>query len=311
MTGKIYRGGLCAATFMLLLSGNSVQAESRTGLTISPAISRAIIGQNEAEKSLEFNITNNTKTYIRLKITTLDFGALDETGGLFLIGQPNDFQKKYGLANWLSLATPYVELAPSQSSSIKVSIINKDSLSPGGHYGAITFNSEASDSNGNSQINLKPVLTGLIFATKEGGAKPHLALNTFDHPRDWAHLPKNINLRFQNFGNIHLTPRGLVMITDPIGRVVSGGIINQNSGIILPSTFRRYSTPLNSSQIAYVPGKYKLTIRYRYDGEDNFRIIETTFNNANLPLAGASVIVITGVILLIAWGLRWVSQRKH
>lgn len=298
-----------AAASVALLASSSINAVSRTGLTISPAITRAIIGQNEAKKTLEFNITNNTGTGVKLKITALDFGTLDETGGLFLIGQPNDFQKKYGLANWLSVETPSLALAASQSQAVQITITNKDSLSPGGHYGAITFNSDTSDSNGNSQISLKPVLTGLIFATKEGNAMPRLALKSFDQPRDWKSLPEKVNLRFNNYGNVHLTPRGLVLVTDPVGRVVTRGIINENSGIILPSTFRTYPTVLKSSQVAFVPGKYKLTIRYRYDGEDNFRIVEATFNNVNLPLIGESVLGLAIVVYLSFWALRRKFRR--
>jgi len=60
-----------------------------------------------------------------------------ETGGVVFSGLSADYQQKYGLANWITLERSIVTVAARSTQNIKFEIRNDETLSPGGHYGAI------------------------------------------------------------------------------------------------------------------------------------------------------------------------------
>jgi len=55
-----------------------------------------------------------------------------------------------------------------------------------------------------------------------------------------------------------------------LGREVRKGIINPESGFLLPETLRAYQIDLRSLSWSIFPGKYTLTVQSRYDGRENF-----------------------------------------
>jgi hypothetical protein len=114
-----------------------------------------------------------------------------------------------------------------------------------------------------------------VFVKKIGGEINGLGLKGSEFSRNVVRLPEKVRLRFQNSGNVHVVPRGIVTIIDPLGRVAIKGIINEESGIILPETLRTYPVTLKSVEKILVPGNYTLSIAYRYDGKEAFETVST------------------------------------
>src|SRR5207244_2068642 len=84
----------------------------------------------------EVILTNHTMTLQELDLSVRDFGSLNDTGGILLEGS-NRYTQRYGLASWLSLGTDTVVLQPNETRSVPVTVYNRSSLQPGGHYGAV------------------------------------------------------------------------------------------------------------------------------------------------------------------------------
>jgi hypothetical protein len=114
-----------------------------------------------------------------------------------------------------------------------------------------------------------------------------------------------VHLRFQNNGNVHLVPRGVISVTDPFGRVVVKGIINQESALILPETLRVYPVRLDKLATSLVPGRYTLTTTYRYDGKDDFTIVSSQFDFIP-PIA-----IVIVLLLAVAFGWYAIRGRRH
>ena len=264
--------------FLLALAGFlkidpvSAQAEN-SGFSINPFFQDITLAKDQSGAPFQLEVANNSDIPAILRLSVLDFGALDESGGVAFLGTTGDPEQKYGLASWVNLENDTLVIDPGEKKTVKGTIQNKESLSPGGHYGAIFFKTEkGSDASANNQnnITLDPSFASLLFVRKIGGEIYGLQLS--DEIADTAlfALPKTIRLRFQNTGNVHVTPRGTVEISDPLGRIVSRGIINGESGIILPETFRAFPTPMRTLTLAFLPGRYKISVAYRYDGQDDF-----------------------------------------
>ncbi len=256
---------------MVLLDTPAFADSSPSGLTVSPAFQEMLLDQAEQEKVFFVSVTNNTHDAVILRLSVYDFGGLDESGGVAFLGASNNLEKKYSLASWMRPEKDVVTLEPGETQRVRVTIENRESLGPGGHYGALTFKTEGDTrADMDNSIAVNQLFSTLVFVKKIGGEVYGLDLRGNELAHNLAHLPGTVRLRFQNTGNVHVVPRGIITISDPLGRVVRKGIVNEESGIILPETLRAYSISLKSVRKSFIPGKYTLSISYRYDGKETF-----------------------------------------
>jgi hypothetical protein len=283
--------------------GGGAGAAPPTGLTVSPAFQMVTIRPGAAEQPVSFRVTNDRPVAQDLSLSVRDFNTLNESGGLFFVGtNPTALQKKYGLAKWVSLPTDHVIVQPKQTITLKASILNLPDLSAGGHYGALMIS--LGGNSGGGRVGLQPIASSLLFVTKPQGATHQLSLSGVDFSHGWLKLPDHISLRFQNTGNTHVVPRGGVYLRDSAGRLISKGIINQNSNIILPETYRRYDVPLTETSSAVRPGKYSLRVDFRFDGISQYRSYQADFWYFSfLPWLGGVMVIII-IAALMTWPRR-------
>lgn len=259
-----------AGLLLIFASPNVLAAPSsksvKSGITLSPFEQQISIAPDDSNRTFNLDITNNTASLQELNLAARDFGSLNDTGGVLLEGS-KAYSQKYGLTSWLSLGTDTVTLQPGEKRSVPVTIENRASLQPGGHYGAVVASVTSLNDQSKNQVVINQQLLSLILVKKVGGEKYNLKLKDVNQNGNWFHLPNIIKLRFQNPGNVHVVPRGEVKLKSPAGKVLAHGIINSESAYILPETFRELYVPLTKNGSSYpLPGVYSVEVDYRYDG---------------------------------------------
>lgn len=283
-------------------------ADGQGGLTISPAFQEIILEEKDTEKSFSVSLTNNSSVPMALRLSLYDFGGLDDSGGVAFLGASNDLAKKYALASWMKVEGNSLLLGPNESKEVSVIIENNTTLSPGGHYGALMFQVENTPSDtadiSSNDISVQQMFSSLVFAKKVGGEIYNLELNAQTYRNLFLRFQERLDLSFKNAGNVHLVPRGIVRVKDPLGRVVAKGIINQESVIILPETLRSYPVQLVNQGVLLIPGRYTLETAYRFDGKDDFSTIVLQFYFIPLP-ATLGFLSLVGVL-----GWYWSRRRR-
>jgi hypothetical protein len=257
-----------------------VYAETSTGGTfsVSPLFTDISVGEGETAKDFELSVSNGTADPVVLRLSLIDFGSLNESGGIAFLGKEANGVNRYALAYWIVPEKDVVTLLPGSEEKLRFTLENRESLSPGGHYGAVLFSVE--NEGGNQQgspsaVSVSSTFSALIFARKEGGILQEFSFKEqgFERYSWWSGLPMGISLRFQNSGNVDIVPRGRAMLVDPFGRVVAKGIINEDSARILPESFRVYHLKLSPLSAYVLPGPYTVMTEYRFDGQDAFQTI--------------------------------------
>lgn len=305
---SIFAGIFLISTLLSFTNCLAESQEENKGFSISPFFQDITLEKNQNGASFDVKITNNTQNLAIFKLSLVDFGAMDESGGVAFLAPSDELENKYGLASWVILEKDAIVLEPGETQVARVKIENKESLSPGGHYAAIIAkmdNSQSGSLDESSEISLEPSLASLIFVRKIGGEIYNLILKNSEFQGGIFSLASNIKIRFQNSGNVHLIPRGTVRIIDPLGREVMKGIINNESALILPETFRVFPVPLRKIALAFVPGKYEVLIEYRYDRKDDFVIWSENLDFFPIS-AMLACLIITGSIA----GYGWLKFRK-
>ncbi|HSH18368.1 MAG TPA: hypothetical protein VK978_03215 [Candidatus Saccharimonadales bacterium] len=291
---------LGALLCLLVFSPETQAAPPRkSGVTIAPAFQEIVITPDDPSKRFDFAITNNTAEPLEFSLSVVDFGSLDESGGVLYIGDAKkQLEYRYGLTGWVTLAKDRVVVEPKSTEKVPVTIFNRESLTPGGHYGAILV-SPAETGERPTKVQINQVLSSLLFVKKQGGEVYRLGLQSHDMPANIFKVPESVGLRFQNAGNVHVVPRGTVTITDPAGRVVRRGFINQGSTLALPESFRQLPAHLETVRAAWLPGRYGMEIAYRFDGKESVEITRVSFVYINIWLAALTLAILVLSILML------------
>ncbi|MGH7157266.1 MAG: hypothetical protein ACREGG_04115, partial [Candidatus Saccharimonadales bacterium] len=299
---------LSLPAILLLNSPAKAATPTPSGITVSPAFQMVQVPTGAAEQPITFTITNNQPTAQTLNLSVADFNTLNESGGLFFVGtNPTALQKQYGLARWVSLPASSITIAPKQTYKLQAAILNLPTLAAGGHYGAlmISLNNGSQQPDANNPVGLHPIASSLLFVTKLDGATYDLSLANVYSKHSLFSLPASVTLRFQDTGNTHLIPRGEVTLTGSGNKLISKGIINENSSPILPQTYRRYTVQLRKVASTNSIDKYALRVDFRFDGLSQFRSYQASF----WVLPAYILAVVIALVLLAGAFLVWL--RRH
>jgi hypothetical protein len=270
------------------------------GITISPAFQELVLGQRQSAIGGSFSIANNSDQPETFEVSSVDMGTLEDTGGVILSGLPQDYQQKYGLAKWLKLSATKVTVKAHNKSAVSFSVKNEDGLSPGGHYGALVVRSSRSASDpAERRVALSPQAASLLFLKKVGGERYGLRVSAIDSDKSMWHMPTKIALELENTGNVHVVPRGIVRIKNTVGHEIARGIVNPESGLVLPERSRTFSVPLTFRGRTVWPGRYTIEVEYRYDGQDETAYARQSFFTANLKV----LVLLVGAVVAIGTAL--------
>ena len=287
-------------------SGSSKAAQAnRSGITVSPFLQTVQIG-SEASKDFNITYTNESSQPQKLALSVADFGSLDQSGGVAFVGNASGrIINKHILSPWLSLSANEITLTSHQKTAVTATILNDSGMGPGGHYAAVIATVLAPDSSDKNQVSLKQKITSLVFAVKTGGEKYDLKLQNIDSNRRLFKLPSEVDITIRATGNTHVVPRGIVYLKNKSGRVIARGVINQESGYVLPDSTRIFRVQLNKIAPAKLwDTTYSLQVDYRYDGIDKFATKTTSIHYINLPVILVLILLLTGVIYFIARNMR-------
>lgn len=286
-------------------------ASAAGGFTISPANQEVILAEGAEETSFELSLTNRDNAEVMLRLKVVDFKALDESGGIAFLGlKANQTETRYGLTAWLRFSADSVSVAPGETEKVVVTIDNRDSLSPGGHYGAVVaVPVDPANPAAMPEVDILPATAALVLLKKQGGEQYGLNLDSAALARSGWGMPSSISLRFQNTGNIHVVPRGTVAVRGPGGQEVSKAIINETSGVVLPETFRKLTTGFMVLRRPFWPGRYQAVINWRYDGREQSsqQIISFWYMGFGIYLFGA----VSLLFVAILWITLRKSSKKH
>lgn len=273
------------------------EASNTRGIGLSPGMQELELRAGDESVGFSVTVTNLTEDTVSLRLSLLDFGALDETGGVAFLGRSSQDAGNYGLRQWMRLDKDRFALEPGQSEEVRATITNQDTLSPGGHYGAVVVSVAGSGTSGGESVAVQPAASTLVLLKKIGGEIESLELESINTNKSLLRLPKSAELKFKNSGNIHLVPRGTIELFGPTGKKISRSAINETSAYVLPDSARLFKQDLPGVSQPWLPGKYRLAVSWRYDGNDEVVTVEQTYWYVGklvtyLLVSGSTVIVL-------------------
>ena len=106
-------------------------AAAGTGLAVSPAFQELAIKPDQSRADYTLQLINRNATDQNFRLSTVDFGALDDSGGVAFLGKPSsELEHKYGLASWMILEKDAVFVPAGKTVAVTVTVDNRQSLAP-------------------------------------------------------------------------------------------------------------------------------------------------------------------------------------
>lgn len=270
-------------------------------VSVTPPYQEVAVNNGDLSRVVTVTATNTSTEAKTFQLSVEDVSSFNDRGGINLAvaGRTDDYVRRYGLSAWTDLDQGNVTIESGKSAQIKLSVRNDTTLIPGGHYGVLVIAPVAEVGSGQNPVNITPTLTSLILLTKIGGETRSLKLDQANLSASPLTSADKLDLHFKNDGNVHLIPRGMVTVTDPLGHEVSRGVVNEDSAFVFPGSSRKLITPFQKEDFSIVPGIYTVEMAYRYVGTDQLSYYRTSFFYLGWPL----ILLITA--LAIAFRLKW------
>lgn len=276
--------------FSLLLPKNSF---AQGAVSVTPQI--FFIDLSKDEPLAEFIYKNTTSKPIELSFSLRDFKELEEGGIPGFLDKQSERNYKYGLSSWAKLSSQSMVLDAGETKTLQVSVDPKR-LGLGGHYSSIL--AEIIQPDNTKQVKLRAILASLLFV-RAGGEFDRVEGKILSFtPDSQVFLPESFSFRFQNSGNVYVTPHGTVKLNDFLGREVASAIVNENSLVSLPESIRTYPIVMSYNTNIFLPGVYKATVKINFGDKD----IETqkyflSFGNIQNIIAAVAIILVLVVLI--------------
>ena len=280
--------------FFLPLSSVNAQTSPKT-ITVNPSIMK--IDLSSEPEQITQTYTNNTDAPTELNFRAKDFTGIEDLSTANFLEERDASNYKYSLSSWVSFDNPQMTLSPGESKKLTI-FVRKDELSPGTHYASIQ--AVISSPTNNERITIQPILSSFLFIRTSTGKEIERAeLKAFSAVQDSGEFPHRFFIRFQNTGNVELTPYGKIEVTDLLGRKVAESILNEGSLLTLPESIRRYDLLVNKKTEILPPGFYKATLTLHYGQRSHHLTQSFTFFTIGSMLSLIITVASIGAIIFL------------
>lgn len=207
-----------------------------------------------------------------------------------------------GLPSWIHFAQKVLTLKPNEQRDVFFDINIPTKATVGGHYATIFFSTQPLDQKVGGSVASR---TGsLLLLTVKGETRTSGRVTSFTSSQSSAGV--SFQTQLQNDGNVHLTPKGRIVITNIFGQTIASLSINPDGSRILPDSVRAYLSMWSAekSLFTFAIGPCKARL-----------VMEAPFSSDAIPAISfwlwpwRTCLVISGAFIFLILGC-WASFRR-
>ena len=262
---------LFGALLVSIISPSFVLAQEAVTLSISPTLydMSAEPGQSW---SGSLKVVNVNPFDLTVYAEVVNFEQRGETGEARFIPVADNERTGGTMAEWFTVPTEAIVIPREQSYEIPITVRFPQDAPPGGHYAAILVGTKPiRGEDGQAKLQTAQMVTSLFFARIAGDVVELGNIREFTTTEGLLGSPEaTFTLRFENKGNVHLQPKGDIVITNMWGEERGVVPINQYTdyGKVLPGSTRNYSFTWKGEWSIADIGRYAAVATLGYGEED-------------------------------------------
>lgn len=245
----------------------SSQAQTSVALSVTPTKFDISAASTQTWNS-EIRVINTNQFPLVVFASAVNFAPRGEGGdGQFIPILTSETQGQT-LAEWITLPTDAITIAPEQTAVIPITITVPTEAPPGGHYAAVLISTQPpGDTTSASRVQTIQAVTTLVFLRVAGDILERGNIREFFTENRIASRPEmDFHVRFENLGNVHVQPRGEIIITNMWGQERGIIPINQRSsfGDVLPEQIRKFTFSWSGAWSLSDMGRYRAEVTLSY-----------------------------------------------
>lgn len=299
--------------FVMGIAHAEVYAQGSQVLSVTPPLFQLSTLPGDIWQS-SVKVVNGNSYPLTVYTEVVNFTATGETGQGKFSPRINGGDEKSTLASWITIARGPHVIPPEQTTEVSFFVEIPDNAPPGGHYAAILVSTEEPKA-GTEKLAVKTsqAVTSLFFVRIEGDVKEEATIREFRVVDPLVPTTNaEFSLRFENKGNVHLQPRGDIVITNMWGAQRGTIPVNYQThfGNVLPASIRDFKFTWNSEFRISDIGRYKAIATLAY-GEDEIQSATAVAYFWVVPLKATfiTLVIICSFIALIVWMIKLYVRR--
>lgn len=259
------------------------------------------------DKSFQnLHITNRLGKTMEFRIEIEDFiGTYDPEETVKLLGEE---RSPYSLKDYLKPEITEFILEHGQRINLPIEISIPEDMEPGGLYGAVLVSASspsvgpgAGEGEAQTQIKVITRLATLFFMRIKGDVLEEGFLKDFITPKNFYEKgPINFQVLFENTGNVHLSPYGLIEIKNLLGKKIDE--IGLDAWFAMPDSLRLRETKWEKGLLF---GRYTATAKINRGYQDIIDEKAIYFWVIPWKIIGAGFII----LVIIVWLLKWIFSH--
>ncbi|MFC1646978.1 hypothetical protein ACFL1A_01710 [Patescibacteria group bacterium] len=234
------------------------------------------------------NIRNRADKNLPIMVRIEDFVAQGDEGQVALVEKG-----PWAVSTWTSLSPTEFNLKPGEAKTVTATVQIPQTGAAGGKYGSFVFSVKGAESD--SAAALSQEIASLFLIDIAGPKEENLVITTFNIPEFLEFGPVPIEITYNNSGNVHLHPHGVVAITDMFGNKVAD--VTQVGTNVFPQAERKVSFVWDKK---FMIGRYSAMAIINSGGMKNTGLTATT----SFVVFPIRIVLIIVVALIILWLMR-------
>lgn len=271
MIKKIFTITILVSGFFLFPQKCPAQERSST-FTITPPLVKTNMSPGE-EFASNIRVINNNSRKIRVYAKTANFKSKGD-GKVDFLDEGEEGASGYTLKEWIILPQKKFTIGAFETKEIPYLIEVPKDASPGGHYAGIligTLPPEAKAEERGASIAVSQVVSSLLLVNIEGDIVEKGYIREFVPNRTFIKGDKvDLNVTFENLGNVHLKPVGEIRIYNIFGKKKATIPINHKTGFagnVLPEGRRSWKLTWSAEDEFVVANRYKAALTLGFGDE--------------------------------------------
>ncbi|MCF7815507.1 MAG: hypothetical protein K9M10_01960 [Candidatus Pacebacteria bacterium] len=306
---SIFTLALTATLFPVI----SVFAQESQILSVTPPLFQLSALPGDIWQS-SVKVVNGNSYPLTVYAEVVNFKATGENGEGKFVPLIDEDLTRTSFASWIQISKDPQVIEPEQSKEISFFVEIPPDAPPGGHYAAILISTEPPASDGQKMaVRTSQAVTTLFFLRIEGDVSELGNIREFRAIDTFIEKPKtDFILRFENKGNVHLQPRGDIIITNMWG--TQRGIIPINYqthfGNVLPQSIREFQFTWESQFNITDIGRYKAVATLAYGVDEIMSVTSIAyFWVIPVKITLLTLAIIALFVALIVWMVKAYVRR--
>jgi hypothetical protein len=310
---------LVGLTALFLNADGKVLAQNNDvgqALEIAPPLMNLTVDPGETlTANIKLRSVSNGQLLVTSQINDFVAAGEDGTPKILLDEEEQEEPNPYSIKDWIDPLQEML-LEPKEVQDLKVTIHVPADASPGGYFGVVRFTAVPPELEGTG-VSLSASLGTLMLIRVSGDAKEGLEIEEFYATKDgeqsslFESAPLQFVQRLKNTGNIHLQPRGQVIVKDMFGNPVTGVNINLPPRNVLPGSIRKFEQPLDEGALGSKKlfGRYTAELTVTYGDSKQEVTSKITFWVIPYRLIGILIAALVAGFFILRYMIRRYNRR--